>query len=296
MDYEHNEYFPAVGYTNVFYECPRIRSRLKDQTYRVGDRITPFVDALIAARPDWKFVCDRPIYGYTSSDIAPLGTFSVYSGSNEKLGQISTDTMYRDGETKDAYCYDTHRLNATRMRGSWSKSTKLKVAVKATLKAFTPKVLSEILGEKLNELRQTVASRTGADVRAYREMSNKFAERLLDYAVDYWEEQFKDVLETDIDMPALRDAARAETKLRSAYDNKHGVVVYLRGSDYIVVRWAEQEGQTVAKPSIVASADLSEHYRMCLGMLKLVEDKTAIHGIGVRHDSTTFFIMDKDAE
>lgn len=296
MDYEHNEYFPAVGYTNVFYECPRIRTRPQDQTYRVGDRIKPFVDALVAARPDWKFVCDRPLFGYASSDPAPLGTFSVYSGSNEKLGQITSDSMYRDGETKDAYCYDTHRLNAARMRGSWSKSTKLKVAVKATLKAFTPKVLHEILNEKLSELRQTVASRTGADVRAYREMSSKFAERLLDYAVDYWEEQFKDVLETDVDMPALRAAAKAEAKLRSAYDNRQGVVVYLRGSDYIVVRWVRDGGEVVAKPSVVASADLPEHYRMCLGMLKLVEDKTAMHGIGVRHDSTTFFIMDKDAE
>lgn len=293
MDYENYDYVPAKDYTNVFASVHKTRAQ-NPNGYFVTDRIKPFIDALVAARPQWKFVCDRVGYAPTTHPTS-MGTFSVYAGS-EKVGEVTTDSMYRDGEDHVAYAYDTVRLSRARQRGAWSKSTKLDVAVKAVLKNFYTKTIDEVLEHQITQLREHVATHTQRKRRAFLSEYDKVSDAVRDIAIQNWgyfsEQLTANGVAYSPDMETLYEAHKIATRLNNASAEWKGVAIHLRGDDYIVVRNWNTGDKTV---SIHSSEGLPDHTRRSLGLLKLLEDGNAIADVGFRLNANTYFVMDKES-
>lgn len=282
--------YPCEGYTNVY--ITRDDSLVApNTTFRVHPDTEPLVNALVAARPRWTFKSSRGNPFDRSGTIAAR-TFDVYEDGNA-IGDITTTTTERTGEQLTDYCYDNDRLRDKRQRGSWSRSTKLDVAVKGILKSFHAKTINEIIHEKEGAVSSRLSRNSSSVGHIYQSKMRVLQPELNKFLMDNWATV----------TPMLKDAGISvdDTTLETyhrwmelesvtmAYLSGYGCTIHTRGSDYIVVRGRGEDRQVEVK----ASEELSDTVRRNLGLLKLSEAGRTIPDIGMRESDNTFFVMDK---
>ena len=293
MNHEGYTYTELDGYKNVYrreYKAqnnPYVGSALLDQ------RVAPFVDAIIAARPKWKPVCRQGAGMVTKPDgtKAPsFGSLQVYSENEEILGEIDTTYTYRDNQSQLTYAYDNERLSAKRQRGSWSKSTKLDKAVKDVLKNFRPKDTTEIVRARMTIVSELVGEVIRGVHRKFMQPYGKLNEQLTNFVMCNWATLSPMFKEADImfdpELPELyADSMKAKEMGVSVMDG--GVSIIVRPNDYLVVR---DSGDVEIK----IAEELPAEVRRKLGILKLVEIKQYVPDMGVRCAKDTYFITGKD--
>ena len=278
------------GYTNVYIVRDDTRTAAT-ATFHVHPESKAFIDALVAARPRWVFKSSRsnPLDKITT---IAARSFDVFQ-DGVRVGDITTTTTHRTGDPMTDYCWDNDRLQAKRLRGAWSKSTKMDVAVKNILKAFYAKTSEETIHEKEAAL-YTRLSRNAYDVgHTYNQKIKLLQPNLTKFLMDNWAELTPRLREAGADVDdALPKLFQEWTELEyvtAAYNTDKGCTIHVRGSDYIVVRGRGEERQVEVK----ASEELPEIVRRNLGLLKLSEIGITVPNIGLRESDSTFFVMDR---
>lgn len=276
------EHYLCEGYTNVYI----IRDPQYAKKAVAHKNIRPLLDRLITKRPSWVFKAHR-VQDYNSTEMIAM-TFDVWC-DGEMLGDISISSTTRTGEVKVDYRYDTHRIQQGRQRGTWTKTTKLDVAVKGILKAFYPKTIGERVTAAQNAVHSRLRNNTNSAGHAFGTVSRTVNAAITNFVITNWEELAPRMREAGINlsdkMPELYRTWREAEKVEDAHVAEEGCVIVLRGSDYVVTTG----GGTVVK----SSEQLPDIVRRNLGLLKLSTAGETIPNIGIRIDDYTFFVMDR---
>jgi len=276
-----NEYFYPMGGTSVVLEFSKSWvSYGKEGTAVVHPSMAAFIDALRVKRPTWRFKSTERVYDNEGQE---LRNFDVYDG-NEELGRVWTERHWRTGETR--YCLNNHRVQASRQRGGGSFSTKVGVATKKVLDSFGMKSLDELAEDAAKKISATLSTTYNNASHTYHRAKSKATESLAAYIEANWETLKTYTTGCDhIDLRELREHREATDKAYRALTTDGSATLFTRG-DQMVMKYYD-------KPASVVTFDkLTEKHRAALGMLKLMEDKAFVAGIGMRVDRETFFLLD----
>ena len=281
MDDIKSDYFYPMGGTSVVLELQKgWVSYGKEGTTVVAPAMVTFIDALRVKRPTWRFKSTERVYDNEGQE---LRNFYVYDG-NEELGRVWVERHWRTGETR--YCLNNHRVEAGRVRGSGSFSTKVGVATKKVLDSFGVKSLDELAVDAGKKISATLSTTYSNASHAYHRAKSKATESLAAYIEANWETLKAYTTGCDhIDLRELREHREATDKANRALTRDGSATLFMHG-DQMVIQYYD-------KPSrVVTFDDLTEKQRGSLGMLKLMEDKAFVAGVGMRVDRETFFLLD----
>jgi hypothetical protein len=281
MDDIKNDYFYPMGGTSVVLEVQKNWSSYgKEGTAVVAPSMARFIDALRVKRPTWRFKSTERVYDNEGQE---LRNFDVYDG-NEELGRVWLERHYRTGEIR--YYLNNHRVEAGRQRGSGSFSTKVGVATKKVLDSFGVKSLDELAVDAAKKISATLSTTYNNASHTYHRAKSKATESLAAYIEANWETLKTYTTGCDhIDLRELREHREATDKAYRALTSDGSATLFMRGDQMVISQHD--------KPSrVVTFDDLTEKQRATLGMLKLMEDKAFVAGVGMRVDRETFFLLD----
>jgi hypothetical protein len=255
--------------------------------------LEPIFDKLLRDRPTWRFKSNELVHA--GGDVAVTRhavNFSIFDGE-EELGKLWRETHWRDQEVR--YCFNNFRLHKERQRNSVSYTTKPDVAVKRIVKAFHMKTPSERAVDAQAAVRRVaneLVQETNMPVR--RAKTGIEAEFFL-YAARHWEEvkHMLPISSQGIDLPSLVAANGHAMEMQEAVSQGGGVNVQLEpNGTYATSRPVNTGFETHS----YTDATLPDHIRGALGLLKLVEDETAIDNVGARVNAKLYYVMDKKEE
>ena len=276
-----NEYFYPMGGTSVVLEVDKaLAVPGRHGSAVVHTDMTRFIDALRAKRPTWRFKSTEYVHGVEGFRLL---NFDVYEG-NEQLGRVWLETHWRSGDTR--YCLNNHRIEASKQRGHGSFSTKVAVATKKVLDSFSVKSLAELAISTNKSIYEVIYNAAATRASNAAIAQRKAAEALSDYIVDNWE-QLRGYAGNagKADLPELRQLEVEASAIRHAYINNGGTKITMHGEQLLM--WRDKNDA-----KLVGWAALTDKQRANLGILKLVDNKTLIDGIGMRTDTDMFFLLD----
>ena len=236
MDDIKSDYFYPMGGTSVVLELQKgWVSYGKEGTTVVAPTMVTFIDALRVKRPTWRFKSTERVYDNEGQE---LRNFDVYDG-NEELGRVWVERHWRTGETR--YCLNNHRVEAGRVRGSGSFSTKVGVATKKVLDSFGVKSLDELAVDAGKKISATLSTTYSNASHAYHRAKTKATESLAAYIEANWETLKAYTTGCDhIDLRELREAGdagaddehRGEQELQKLTDAKVAALeTHLKGKE-----------------------------------------------------------------
>jgi hypothetical protein len=255
--------------------------------------LEPVFDKLMRDRPTWRFKSNELVHA--GGDVAVTRhavNFSIFDGE-EKLGQLWRETHWRDNEVR--FCFNNFRLHKERQRNSVSYTTKPDVAVKRIVKAFHMKTPSERAVDAQNAVRQVVSTLVQETNMPVRRAKTVMEGEFFLYAAHHWEEAklILPITAKDYDLPSLVAANGHAMQMQEAVSQGNGVNVQLEpNGTYATSRPINTGYETHA----YTDATLPDHIRGALGLLKLVEDETAIDNVGARINANLYYVMDKKEE
>lgn len=276
---------------------PNIESRFRkgkreSRSVRIERVVRPFVERLATKHPQWRFVSQHHwncTDHETKEEYSEAHSFSVYSGK-ELLGEISTD---RGRGGIKAFTMTNERIRKIRERGSDTRTKDLDKAIKIFGKMFGARTMDERLNEVLSDVSSTIqmvhSDRQYEFAKAYGTVSSglqeyvvKNLDTLADTAVAAGVPQ--DAIDA---LPSAHAEYQTTKEILSCLQKKQGDVVLIHGSDYAVTNIDEANKET----KLYSTDTLPLHIKRGVGMLKLVEDKHFISGVGVKLTSASFFII-----
>lgn len=276
-----NNYFYPTGSKAIVLEAKKSRRGYgKEGIAVVHPHLLDLINELRAKRPTWRFKSTEYVY---NNEEQKLRNFTVYDG-DETIGTVWQDAHWRTGETR--YCYNNHRLEKSRQRGHGGFSTKIKVASKKILETFGTKSLDELAEEAVKNVTNTSASIFSNANYAYQGAKKKVMNALEAYIESNWETLKAYTTGCDnIDLRDLRQQLDAANLAYMARDRGESAILFMYGDKMVMHR-------KDAPPKVVTLDDLTDKQRAALGMLKLMEDKAFIPGVGIRVDRQTFHLLD----
>lgn len=254
-------------------------------------KVYPLIEALALKKPQWKFIAHRY---HDAGDGKNLGyAFRVCEG-REILGDIVMSYGRRDD---DAFEIRNKRIQDSRERGGSAKTKDVKKAMKLVLKSFGTKTISEQVEEALKQTVEStwrVASdRSGTFQSLFRHMQ----EHLFTHIMDNYNELAPIAVQNGADatvveklLPAYEEY-QITKEIETCKASNTGAVVLTLGSEYAVTLWDHSAGGM--QTHMHTTDTLPTHIKRGVGLLKLVEVKHFLKGVGVRVADTTFFVISK---
>jgi hypothetical protein len=285
-----NRYTYLNSMKNIVWEEALERPERPTLTVVLHPDLEPIFDKLMRDRPTWRYKSTELIYaGATTPMTVEATRFKIYDG-DEELGQLWRETHWRDQEVR--FCFNNFRLHKERQRNSVSYTTKPDVAVKRIVKAFHMKTPSERAVDA-HEAVRTVVNNVVQEVSwPVRKAKALIEQELFVYAANHWDE-VKHMLSdkgSAIDLPNLAHTHNEAMLMQEAVSQGNGVNVQLEpNGTYSTSRPVSTGFETHS----YTDATLPDHLRGALGLLKLVEDKGAIDGVGARIHANLYYVMDK---
>jgi hypothetical protein len=285
-----NRYTYLNTMKNIVWEEPLEKPVRPDLTVILHPDLEPIFDKLMRDRPTWRFKSTELIYaGATTPMTVEATRFKIYDG-DEELGQLWRETHWRDQEVR--FCFNNFRLHKERQRNSVSYTTKPDVAVKRIVKAFHMKTPSERAVDAHEAVRTVVNNVVQEAAWPVRKAKSVIEQEFYNYAITHWDE-VKHMLgdkADKIDLPSLAVAHNEAMAMQEAVSQGNGVNVQLEpNGTYSTSRPVSTGFETHS----YTDATLPDHLRGALGLLKLVEDKGAIDGVGARIHANLYYVMDK---
>lgn len=284
MDDINNRYTYLNSLKNVIWEEPKDRVHYPDRDIELHPEVEPLLNKLFKERPTWRYKSTQRAYGGGEMRVT---RFTIYDG-DEDLGEVWMDTHWNTKEVR--FYFTNFRLERNRQRTSYT--TKPDVALKRIVKAFhmrTPKERAADAVSSVREIASHLLSEASWPVRRAKTVIEK---ALVEYAVNHWDE-VQPMLGPDakvIDLPGLAQAEREARFIADAVSK--GVGVCLRIEPNGTYSASRPVGDTY-DVEIYSEATLPDHIRGALGLLKLMEDKNSIEGVGLRVNRNLYFILDK---
>lgn len=251
----------------------------------ISRRLKPVLDTLLLDKPLWEFRVTN-FDGFEHE-----GSVLMILKDGEELGHVSYGRVgYANSNGK--YKVHNHRINAKMERRSFYSTESVDKAVAKIKKEFTAKTMGELLSDAEQRAGQAMYDlRSGkhGEYSRYRQVIDK---ALIEYANTIGWEPFKAHMQatdvTTFNTIGKRDELYQEflqmDAIEKQYQQDTALFVLRCGTIYTV-----KQGLT----NIVryTDADLPESLKRKLGMLKLIDPKHYISGVGFRADENTFVVM-----
>jgi hypothetical protein len=281
-----NRYTYLNSMKNIVHEESLERPEVAGRQIVMHTALPAVLDRLMKERPTWRYKCTKTLYGNTPR----VDDFVIYDG-DEQLGKLWIDTHWRDEAIR--YFFDNFRLKQERQRHMPTFSTKPDVAAKRIVKAFHLKTPKERAADAHKETHSVINGIASETSWPFRRAKGRIEDRLFEYAARNWGDIKQYLNADDMDFPALAEANQEAIMLMGFYNSNDGVTVRIESNGaYLVSRRANDGFDAVT----YTDATLTDHLRGALGLLKLVEDKGYISGVGARVNTNLYFVMDKKAE
>jgi hypothetical protein len=254
--------------------------------------LEPLVRSVMKAQPLWKVVIES---SYFSSDGPRKANAFRFYADTEELGTLGMGLKSND---KHVFELDNHRLKASRQRGYVTSTVNRKKALKIILNDFVPRSMTEHLAEATRKISGAVSAAASTNMRPVREALAYMEKPFQHFVAANWEAFCKSESANGIPASKVKlldtfleiyERGNTAGDMISKHNRNTGHYVVLHGSDYIVSEINKgNEAQTLS------SDKLSEHMRVRIGLLKLVEDGQFIAGVGVRTNATMFYILPEE--
>ena len=288
-----NRYTYLNTMKNIVWEEPLENLERPNLTVMMHQDLAPVFDKLMRDRPTWRFKSKEKMYAGATTPITTKATrFTIYDG-DEELGQLWRETHWRDDTVR--YCFNNFRLHKERQRNSVSYTTKPEIAVKRIVKAFHMKTPSERAVDAQEAVRGIIGNIVQEAAWPVRKAKSLIEQEFYKYAITHWDE-VKHMLgdkADKIDLPSLAEAHDEAMLMQEAVSQGNGVNVQLEpNGTYSTSRPVSGGYETHS----YTDTTLPDYIRGALGLLKLIEDKTGIDGVGARVSATLYYVMDKKEE
>ena len=281
-----NRYTYLNTMKNIVHEEPLDRPYVAERQIILHDALPALLDKLMKERPTWRYKSTKPIYGSNHR----VNELIIYD-NDEELGKLWLENHWRDETLR--YFFDNFRLTQQRQRHMKTFSTKPDVAAKRIVKAFHLKTPKERAADAHKEAHSVVNGIGSEASWPFRRAKMRIEDRLFEYAARNWSDIKQYLGADDMDFPALAEANEEAVALIGSYNDNNGVTVRIESNGaYLVSRRANDGFDAVT----YTDATLTDHLRGALGLLKLVEDKGYISGVGARVNTNLYFVMDKKEE
>lgn len=279
--------YPPLELPNMLAERHKNIEQKPVATY---SKVYPLIEALALKKPQWKFIAQR----YHKGDGKDLAyAFRVCEG-REILGEIVMSYGRRDA---DAFEIRNKRIQDSRERGGSAKTKDMKKAIKLVLKSFGTKTVAEQMNEALQQTAdatwRVASDRSGTFQSLFRHMQ----EHLFTHIMDNYKELAPIAIQNGADdkvveklLPAYEEY-QITKEIETCKASNMGAVVLTLGSEYAVTLW--DHGAGGMQTHMHTTDTLPTHIKRSVGLLKLVEVKHFLKGVGVRVADTTFFVISK---
>jgi hypothetical protein len=281
-----NRYTYLNSMKNIVHEDPLDRPEVAGRQIILHDALPTVLDRLMKERPTWRYKCTKHLYGSN-----PRVSELIIYDNDEELGKLWIENHWRDETLR--YFFDNFRLKQTRQRHMPTFSTKPDVAAKRIVKAFHLKTPKERAADAHKETHSVINGIASETSWPFRRAKGRIEDRLFEYAACNWGDIKQYLNADDMDFPALAEANQEAIMLMGFYNDNNGVTVRIESNGaYLVSRRANDGFDAVTH----TDASLTDHLRGALGLLKLMDVKGYIDGVGVRVNTNLYFVMDKKAE
>ena len=284
INYTDNTYVKVGNYSNVVNEIPKgtLNADGESQLYPLLDQL---VRKLALVHHDWQFVGEDSYYNIHNERYV-IKRLRVYEGA-DVLGSIAIDTWrYEKIEIRN------RRIAATMAKRSHKSTKDVDKAYKIVEDFFGSKTMDERVNEARHKATQNVATKAYEATRDFNTVMSKLAPALATYVTLHMTE-VRSILEaygapsTALDALADRNEARKlANSISDARAKSTGTTVLLHGDRYILMPDA-----TADNVQTVTASQLNDDMRGKLGVLKIVQDNDVIESVGMRIDSTTFYLL-----
>lgn len=285
-----NQYTYLNSLKNVVWEQPIEIVIDKDRGVGINPDIEPLLNKLTKERPTWRFKATAR--AYPGSSPVKFSRFSIYD-CDEELGEVWLENHWRSEEVR--FFFNNFRLERTRQRSMPNYTTKVDVAAKRIVKSFHMKTPKERAFEALGNVRE-VSSKLINDTSWPLQRAKRVVEAALyEYAARHWDE-VKPLLGQDgqsIDLPKLLEEANEASAMGYAVQQGLGVSVRIEPNNTYSVSRPENDTFHVVS---YTDATLPDHIRGALGLLKLMDDRSTVAGLGLRVNRNLYFVIDKRDE
>lgn len=251
---------------------------------KISGRLKPILDTLLLDKPLWNFrVTNFNGFEHEGSVLAILK-------DNEELGHVSYARVgYSNSNLK--YKVHNHRINAKMERRSFYSTESVDKAVAKIKKEFTAKTMTELLSDAEKQAGQAMYDLRSNKHGEFRLHSQAVDKALMEYTTSVGWEPFKEYVRntnvTIYNTIGKRDELYAEflemDAIEKQYQNDKALFVLRCDTMYSV-----KQGDNTVRYS---DADLPESMKRKLGMLKLIDPKHYITGVGFRADENSFVVM-----
>ena len=285
-----NQYTYLNSLKNVVWEQPIEIVIDKDRGVGINPDIEPLLNKLTKERPTWRFKATAR--AYPGSSPLKLSRFSIYD-CDEELGEVWLEHHWRSEEVR--FFFTNFRLDKARRRHMPNYTTKIDVAAKKIVKAFHMKTPKERAAEAMEAVRTAVSNLHNETTWPLRKAKNAIEADLYNYAARNWDE-LKHILSPDaqkIDLPGLMQSFVDTYEMAKAASGGEGANVRIEPNGTYLVSRPENDSFDVVS---YTDATLPDHLRGALGLLKMLDDKASVAGLGLRINRNLYFVMDKRDE
>ena len=247
--------------------------------------LAPFLLTLIERYPQWTFVARSGNYHERINDqrVRLATKFDVIE-KREVLGYVGYDRSYSRG---DQFVVGNERIGKEMERQSYTKTTKMEVALRHVKKHFSPKTTDEYFEKAMVDVSDNLnrlVARNNQDARGY---YNALQSSMAEYARLNWNSFIGTLKQEGKDtcikyMEAHEKLEQNET-IRKLYHDGEAHTVLIRSGEYIV---KSKNGVT-----IYPTEQLPQELKLKLGMLKLVAINVVVEGMGYRATEDAYVIV-----
>jgi hypothetical protein len=283
-----NRYTYLNNMKNIVHEESLERPERPNREITIHPALPAVLDRLMKERPTWRYKCTKHLYG-----IDPRVNELIIYDNDEELGKLWIENHWRDETIR--YFFDNFRLAQERQRHMKAFSTKPDVAAKRIVKAFHLKTPKERAADASKEAHPVISGIFSDTSWPFRRARSAIEGKLFEYAARNWDtiKHHLGVDTTKLDLPALTEAFYEGMRMNEAYGNNEGVTVRIEANGAYLVSRRSNDGFDAVT---YTDASLTDHLRGALGLLKLMDVKGYIDGVGVRVNTNLYFVMDKKAE
>jgi hypothetical protein len=251
----------------------------------VVPHFAPFLLELIKRYPQWTFVARSGNYHERIDDqrVRLATKFDVIE-KREVLGYVGYDRSYSRG---DQFVVGNDRIGKEMERQSFTKTTKMEVALRHVKKHFSPKTTDEYFEKAVQEVSENLhrlVGRANQDARGY---YNSLQSSMAQYARDNWDsfvftlnQEGKDTCAKYIE---AHEKLTLNESIKALHHNGEAYTILIKDSEYIV---KHKNGVT-----IYPTEQLPQELKLKLGMLKLVAIGTIMEGMGYRATEDSYVVV-----
>lgn len=284
INYTDNTYVKIGSYANVVNEIPKHQLEGGGVSHLHG-LLDQLVYKLALKHPEWQFVGEDSWYN-VSKKCYEAKRLRIYEGADE-IGHILIDTW-----REPKFEIRNKRINAAMTKRNHKSTRDVDKAVKIVEQFFKSKTMAERVNEGRSKVSSAIQNRKWTAEREFSNVMERLAPALATY-VSLHMAEVRPILEAygappiALNMLSERNETRKLTVSVSDIRGKNtGTTVLLHGDRYLII----PDGDPDTMRNATAS-QLNDDMRGKLGVLKVVNDNDAIESVGMRIDSTTFYLL-----